>query len=40
MMTIQEMYVQAHKIYDHGVEGYHVDNKYNDTRNENSLPKK
>lgn len=28
MISIQDMYVQANKITTHGVEGYHVDNKY------------
>lgn len=28
MLSVQDMYVQANRIVTHGVEGYHVDNKY------------
>lgn len=39
MLSIQDMYVQANKITQYGVEGYHVNNKYVNSYEKSQIPK-
>ena len=40
MLPIRDMYVQAMRVLPYGVEGYHVNNKYVDRKEEASKIKK